>query len=80
MKKQSLVLNCNSQHIFIATQLEFTDKSCCGVRFNIRFHSMFDVGRSMLDVHLYKIIIEDPVFALEMISSELITSDHVHRT
>ena len=41
---------------------------------------MFDVGRSMLDVHLYKIIIEDPVFALEMISAEPITSDHVHRT
>jgi len=37
---------------------------------------MFDVQRSMLGVHLYENIIEDPVFFLEMIPSEVIISDH----
>jgi len=27
--------------------------------FNLCFHSMFDVQRSMLDVHLYEIIVVD---------------------
>ena len=47
---------------------------------NIRFHSMFDVQRSMLDVHLFEIIIEDPVFFLRMIPAEPIISDHAQGT
>ena len=41
---------------------------------------MFDVQRSMLDVHLYEMIIENSVFIFEMIPAETIIFDHAQRT